>query len=472
MKTIAVILCGGSGSRLWPLSRQSEPKQFHAFADGQSLLAETVLRADALPFVDEILIVSSTAYQHLLPAHVKPFTAKPIHYLLEPIARNTAGAIASAAHYAMHHMAASDASCLVVMPSDHHITDASAFQQSIQKAMLGAQTGRLLTFGVVPTSPETGYGYIEKGAQLAETDCHEVVRFVEKPLLAKAKEMIANPNFAWNSGIFVFQAKTLLEETHQFEPQIYQQSLAAIEQGEKQHAFFTLDLKSLETCPSKSIDYAVFERSKKIAVATMSASWSDLGSWGAVSDLAKGKSSSASSSPVINIDAHDNFVQANKTVAIVGLSDIVVVDTPDALLVSHKEHSQSVKKVVDQLNQQQPHLVETHAKVRRPWGTYESMHQSAAHQVKYIVVEPGGRLSLQSHEHRAEHWVVVAGQATITVGETCATYSPGQHVYIQKQEKHRLENHSTEPVAIIEVQIGNYLGEDDIKRFDDVYGRV
>ncbi len=434
-------------------------------------MAETVKRANALPFVDEILIVSSAAHQHLLPSHVKPFTAKPIHYLLEPVARNTAGAITAATHYALHHMAAGDANCLIAMPSDHHITDASAFQQSIQKAIVGAQTGRLLTFGIAPSRPETGYGYIQKGDLLVSTDCHEVVRFVEKPALAKAIEMIANPDFTWNSGIFVFQAQTLLNEAQQFEPQIYAQSLAAVMQGKKQQDFFTLDLPSLEVCPSKSIDYAVFERSKKVAVASMMASWSDVGSWGAVSDLAKGQAASANSDPVINIDAHNNFVHANKTVAIVGLSDIVVVDTPDALLISHKDHSQSVKKVVDQLSEQQPQLLEKHAKVRRPWGSYESMHQSAAHQVKHIVVEPGGRLSLQSHEHRAEHWVVVAGLATITVGEKCATYTAGQHVYIEKQEKHRLENHTQEPVAIIEVQIGSYLGEDDIKRFDDVYGR-
>ncbi|MBS7807668.1 mannose-1-phosphate guanylyltransferase/mannose-6-phosphate isomerase [Variovorax sp. PCZ-1] len=471
MKTIAIILCGGSGSRLWPLSRQSEPKQFHAFDDSQSLLAETVKRADALACIDEILIVSSALHQHLLPSHVEPYSDKPIHYLLEPVARNTAGAITAATHYAKHHMAADDKSCLIVMPSDHHITDAGAFQLSIEHALVGALTGRLLTFGVTPSSPETGYGYIQKGAPLVGTACNEVVRFVEKPDLVKAIEMLSNSDFAWNSGIFVFQVEVLLEETHQFEPQIYEQCLTAVLNGKKQKKFFILDLKAIEACPSKSIDYAVFERSKKIAVATMAASWSDLGSWGAVSDLTLGQQVNASKSPVINIDSQNNYVHANKTVAIVGISDIVVVDTPDALLITHKDQSQSVKKVVDLLNQKQPHLVETHAKVRRPWGTYESMHQSAAHQVKYIVVEPGERLSLQSHEHRAEHWVVVAGQATITVGETCATYSTGQHVYIEKQEKHRLENHTQEPVAIIEVQIGSYLGEDDIKRFDDVYGR-
>jgi mannose-1-phosphate guanylyltransferase / mannose-6-phosphate isomerase len=472
MKHIAVILCGGSGSRLWPLSRQSEPKQFHSFGSDASLLAQTVQRADQLKFLDEILIVSSSAHQHLLRAHVQPFTTKATHYLLEPVARNTAAAIASAASYIERYISDEAPACMIVMPSDHYLTDPLAFQTSIQTAIVGAQSGKLMTFGVKPTQPETGYGYIQRGQALTQAGCYEVARFVEKPDLAKAQEMIANPDFSWNSGIFVFHTNTLLTEMRQFEPAIFELSLSAVDQGKSKHDFFTLDKSSLENCPSKSIDYAVLEHSKKIAVVTMQANWSDLGSWGAVSDLARSKASVEAQHPVISIAANGNYVNARKAVAIVGLDDLIVIDTADALLVAHKDHSQSVKHVVDQLKKQLPGLVEGHTKVQRPWGSYESLHQKAAHQLKYIEVEPGGQLSLQSHEHRAEHWVVVAGQATITVGDLRSVYTVGQHVYIEKKQKHRLENLTQEPVAIIEVQIGKYLGEDDIKRYEDVYGRA
>jgi mannose-1-phosphate guanylyltransferase / mannose-6-phosphate isomerase len=472
MKYIAVILCGGSGSRLWPLSRQSEPKQFHAFGRDSSLLAQTVQRAEKLSFLDEILIVSSSSHQHLLRQHVQPFTTKPIHYLLEPLACNTAAAIASAAHYIEREIAEQDECCMIAMPSDHYMTDSHAFETSIQKAIIGAQVGRLMTFGVKPTSPETGYGYIQRGPPLANSECFEVARFVEKPALEKAQEMIASPDYAWNSGIFVFHTRTMLDEILQFEPSIFESTKAAVSLGISKHDFFTLDLTSLQACPSKSIDYAVFEHSKKVAVATMHADWSDLGSWSAVSKLGSAASDTENPYPVISVNASDNYVNANKTVAVVGLSDIVVIDTTDALLIARKDQSQNVKMVVEQLGQHRPELLATHAKIRRPWGSFESLHKSAAHQLKYIEVEPGGRLSLQSHEHRAEHWVVVAGQASITLGDTCSEYTTGQHVYIEKQQKHRLENHTQETVAIVEVQIGHYMGEDDIKRYDDAYGRV
>lgn len=472
MKTIAVILCGGFGSRLWPLSRYCEPKQFHAFTGDTSLLAETVKRAENLNCIDEILIVSSASHQHLLPSHVKPFTSKPVHYLLEPIARNTAGAIAVAAHYAMLHLAAEDSGCLVVMPSDHHITDASAFKHSILKAIAGAQTGRLLTLGVVPNSPETGYGYIQRGALLLGTQCHEVLRFVEKPTLDKAIELIANPDFAWNSGIFVFQVKTILDEVHHFEPQIYGQSLAAVRYGTHQQGFFMLDLPSLETCPSKSVDYAVFECSKKIAIATMTANWSDLGSWKAVSDLAKAKTAATDQAPVICVDATNNYVHATKAVAIVGLNDILVIDSPDALLITHKDQSQSVKSVVDQLNRIQPRLIETRNKVRLSWGTYESINQGNTYQVRHIAVDPGGNFALQSSENCLVHWVVVSGQATVTLGDSCEVYQAGQHIYIENQQTHCLENVTQEIVSLVEVQIVIYPGKDDSKRLDSVYSRV
>jgi mannose-1-phosphate guanylyltransferase / mannose-6-phosphate isomerase len=472
MKNVAVILCGGSGSRLWPLSRQAQPKQFHAFVNGISLLAQTVQRANQLTFIDHILIVSGSAHQHLLRAHVAPHTDKPVHYLLEPIARNTAAAIACAAHYIKLHICDAQPACMIVMPSDHYMTNMQAFSDSIEQAIIGARLGRLMTFGVKPTSPETGYGYIQRGQSLAGTSCHEVARFVEKPNLVKAQEMINNPDYAWNSGIFVFDTHTLLAEMDQFEPQISESSQAAVGLGALHNDFFSLHHESLQACPSNSIDYAVLEKSQKIAVATMQASWSDLGSWSAVAELSSSGSQASQSQPVISINSGDNYIHAQKTVAIVGLSDLVVIDTPDALLVAHKQQSQQVKQVVDQISKSNPAIAQNHTKVQRPWGSYESLHHGQQHQVKYIEVQPGGQLSLQSHNHRAEHWVVVSGAATVTVGSETKLYKPGEHIYIKIQQKHRLENFTSEKVGLIEVQIGGYLGEDDIIRYSDVYGRT
>jgi mannose-1-phosphate guanylyltransferase / mannose-6-phosphate isomerase len=467
MKNIAVILSGGAGSRLWPLSRLSEPKQFQAFSNGTSLLAQTVLRANALPEINELLIVCSAAHQALVQKHCTPFTQKPITYLLEPIARNTAAAIACAATYLIQRGDAPDA-CMLVLPSDHHMPDEKALNAAVSNAIVAANKGYLITFGIAANKPETGFGYLEIGSLLDVNDVFQVKRFVEKPNLERAQEMLATGGYSWNSGMFVMGAVRFLAEMERFEPLIAHACDASVKQSVKQQEFVHLALDPLKDCPSTSVDYAVFERSENVAMVSLDIPWSDLGSWAAVAEM----NNTPADAVVVNVNAHRNYVHAQKTVALIGVSNLVVVDTPDALLISHCDETQDVRQVVAELTQQQPHLVASHAKVNRPWGSYEALDQGEQHQIKHIVVEPGGRLSLQSHLHRAEHWVVVQGEATITVGDTKATYAVGDHVFIQREQKHRLENHTQKPVAIVEVQIGSYLGEDDIIRYDDIYGRA
>jgi mannose-1-phosphate guanylyltransferase / mannose-6-phosphate isomerase len=471
-KNVAVILSGGAGSRLWPVSRVSEPKQFQVFTDGVSLLSQTVRRADALTDIDEILIVCNSAHEVLIEKHAAPYTHKPINYLLEPVARNTAAALACAAGYLQARHPQTDV-CMVVLPSDHHMQSGGEFNQAISHALYGARTGYLVTFGITANKPETGFGYLEIGEALDAPRIHRVKNFIEKPNAERAQQMLDAGGFSWNSGMFVMRCAQFLDEIERFEPRISHACAASLSASTQRGKFTTLAVAPLQDCPSTSVDYAVFERSEAVAIVPLDVPWTDLGSWAAVADLHDQTVPNArKTSIVVSVNANQNYVKATKTVAIVGVSDLVVIDTPDALLISHRDETQSVKDVVAALHLQQPEITTSYPRVRRPWGTYESLGQGLKHQIKHIVVEPGGRLSLQSHKHRAEHWVVVAGQATITVGDTTADYVTGQHVYIEIQQKHRLENHTKEPVTIVEVQIGSYLGEDDIKRFDDVYGRT
>ncbi len=470
-KNVAVILSGGAGSRLWPVSRVSEPKQFQVFTDSTSLLSQTVIRADRLPEIDEILIVCSNAHENLVKKHTARHTNKPVSYLLEPIARNTAAALTCAAVHLQTCYPQEDV-CMVVLPSDHHMQQSNEFHEAIANALKGARAGYLITFGVAASKPETGFGYLEMGEALKVPTIHRVKNFIEKPNFERAQQMLEAGGFSWNSGMFVMRCTQFLEEMERFEPRISHACSASVAAETRRGDFITLAIEPLLDCPNTSVDYAVFERSEAVAMVSLNTQWTDLGSWAAVADLHdQHHAPNNSKSIVVSVNANQNFVQANKTVAIVGVNDLVVIDTPDALLISHRDETQSVREVVASLNLQQPEITISYPRVRRPWGTYESVGQGPKHQIKHIVVEPGGRLSLQSHEHRSEHWVVVAGEATITVGEHTDNYITGQHVYIQKQQKHRLENLTQEPVTIVEVQIGHYLGEDDIKRFDDIYGR-
>jgi mannose-1-phosphate guanylyltransferase/mannose-6-phosphate isomerase len=471
IKNVAVILSGGAGSRLWPLSRLDEPKQFQIFTDDLSLLSHTVKRADALLDIDEIVVVCSSAHQSLAQYHTQSHTLKQTSYLLEPVARNTAAAIACAAIYLQNQYPTEDV-CMVVMPSDHHISKVDLFQVAVQQALSGARSGHLVTFGVVATKPETGFGYIEIGDPIEGQAVQRVVQFIEKPTLERAKVMLDTGNYRWNSGMFVMQTSLFLDELESHYPDIVLACKAAVDRSTRQQALIKLAIEPFTQCPNISADHAVFERSNKVAAVSLNAGWTDLGSWSAVADIQESQATANSAKAVISVNAYQNYIHSHRTVAIVGLSDIVVVDTADALLISNRGSTQDVKEVVTVLNKQNSLLTNAHVRVRRPWGTYESIGNGPDHQVKHIVVQPGGRLSLQSHQHRAEHWVVVEGIATITLSEAISTYQVGQHVYIPKGQKHRLENYAPIPLAIIEVQIGNYLGEDDIQRYDDIYGRV
>ncbi len=466
-RIVAVILSGGAGTRLWPVSRSASPKQFQSFGGKHSLLSQTVLRADQLQAITEVIVVASAEHQSLLEAHVKPHTQKPVTYIYEPVAKNTAAAIALAAQYI------GDADALMfVMPSDHHMEDAASYAAASAVAIAGANQGFLVTFGITPTRPDTGFGYIEIGAALAGQDASiaRVARFVEKPDVDKAKAMLATGNYAWNSGMFVMPVGLFLAELTRFERRIAETVAEAVRSGVTKKKAFHPQAIALQDCPSISVDYAVFERSSHVAMVSLNMLWNDLGSWSAIAELAEARGLDGNS--VVNVNAKGNYAHSGKPVAFVGVNDLILVETPDALLITHRDSTQSVKDAVNSMREIHPHLVSHHRKVQRPWGNYDSIDTGTHHQVKRILVEPAGRLSLQSHAQRAEHWVVISGAPTITVDDVVANYAVGQHVFIPLGAKHRLENHTTEPVEIIEVQIGAYLGEDDIVRYEDIYGRT
>ncbi|NJS37290.1 MAG: mannose-1-phosphate guanylyltransferase/mannose-6-phosphate isomerase [Brachymonas sp.] len=466
-RIVAVILSGGAGTRLWPVSRSASPKQFQNFGAEHSLLSQTVRRADKLEAITEIVVVASAEHESLLQAHIKPHTNKPVTIIYEPIAKNTAAAIALAAQF----IGQEDA-LMFVMPSDHHMEDDATYAAAAATAMEGAQQGYLVTFGITPARPDTGFGYIEIGEALHQQDSSlaRVARFVEKPDSEKAKAMLATGQFVWNSGMFVMPVGLFLAELSRFERRICETVAESVRHGILKNSVFRPLATALQDCPSISVDYGVFERSSRVAVVRLNMLWNDLGSWSAIADLAQARGLEGNF--VVNVNAQGNYAHSSKHVAFVGVDDLILVETPDALLITHRDASQSVKEAVTGMRELRPDIVMHHRKVQRPWGNYDSIDSGSAHQVKRILVEPGGRLSLQSHAQRAEHWVVIAGMATVTVDETVKNYSVGQHVFIPLGAKHRLENLTTSPVEIIEVQIGGYLGEDDIIRYDDAYGRA
>ncbi len=472
-----VILCGGSGTRLWPLSRDTYPKQFHRFVGEHTLFEATVLRAVSLPNVNQITIVCNDAHRFMAAQQAEQALASidsniKLHTVLEPVARNTAPAIAAVAH-----ILPADA-IMVVLPSDHHMTNLAAFHAATAHAIQAVALGHLCTFGIHPSAPETGYGYIESGDAVGNTQAHTVKRFVEKPDLDKAKALLATGTHTWNSGMFVMRAGEFLTELAIHSPAVHQATKAASAHAAVDLDFTRLDKTHFEQAPSISVDYAVFEHTAHAAVVAYHGDWSDLGSWAAVAELAE-LHPAPHNAPQISIESSNNHIHASKPVALVGVDDLVIVDTPDVLLITRKSASQQVKDALSELKKIQPALATHHRKVHRPWGWYDSIDSGddgAGHQVKRIHVYPSASLSLQSHAHRAEHWVVVQGTATIGIGADLASvvehdYTHGQHVYIPLGHIHRLTNRTTEPVEIIEVQCGVYLGEDDIVRHDDIYGR-
>ena len=465
-----IIMAGGSGSRLWPLSRQLNPKQFLPLADADfSMLQATIQRLDGLGAALPRLICNEQ-HRFLAAEQLRLMGLEKANILLEPVGRNTAPAIALAALQACSE---SDDPILLVLAADHLIQDVDAFQTCIQTALPLAQDGKLVTFGIVPTHAETGYGYIEQGIDVG-VGGFKVSRFVEKPDLVTAQEYLANGSYFWNSGMFMFRASRYLQELEAFRPDILAACRAALAGGSQDMHFTRVDEAAFAACPDDSVDYAVMEKTADAVMVPLDAGWSDIGSWAALWDVSdKDEQGNVFKGDVLNQRSNNTYVHADsRLVATVGLDDLVIVETKDAVLVAHKDHVQDVKKIVEQLKNgaRTEHI--NHREVYRPWGVYDSVDNGHRYQVKRITVKPGAKLSVQMHHHRAEHWIVVSGTAKVTNGERTYLVCENESTYIPIGQIHALENPGVIPLELIEVQSGSYLGEDDIVRFEDKYGRT
>jgi len=461
-----VILAGGTGSRLWPLSRELYPKQLIKLLGSRSLLQTTLERVKALPGAAPPVVVVGEEHRFLTKTQIEELKTFPeYHLLLEPVGRNTAAAICGAALFVRQYL--DNESVLLVLPADHLITAVEAFAAAVREACLLAEAGNVTTFGIVPTSPETGYGYIARG------EGNRVLSFVEKPDLQTAREYIAGGRHLWNSGMFAFTVETFLAELSRYEPVLIEQMTRAVADGKWDGVFFRFDKEAMEPCTNDSIDYALMEKTDRAAVVEADIGWSDVGSWRALWELAeKDDRGNVLSGDVILEDVENSLIRAGDSlVAAIGLRDTMVVETADAVLVAPIARSQDVKKIVEQLKLRGRNEFLIHRTVHRPWGSYTTLESGERFQIKRITVNPGARLSLQMHHHRHEHWVVVKGMAKVTNGEKVILLDENKSTYITAGQKHRLENPGTIPLELIEVQIGSYLGEDDIVRYDDEYGR-
>lgn len=469
-KVIPVIMSGGSGSRLWPLSRQLNPKQFLPLADASlSMLQSTLKRLDGLGSAIPQLICNEQ-HRFLAAEQLRMMGLEKANILLEPVGRNTAPAIALAALAALDE---SEDPILLVLAADHLIQDVAAFQASVQVALPLAQAGKLVTFGIVPTHAETGYGYIEKGGS-AGIGGFDVSRFVEKPDLVTAQGYLDSGRYFWNSGMFMFRASRYLEELETYRPDILAACRAALAGGSQDLHFTRVDEAAFAACPDDSVDYAVMENTADAVMVPLDAGWSDIGSWTALWDVSdKDQQGNVFKGDVLNQQSRNTYVHADsRLVATVGLDDLVIVETKDAVLVAHKDHVQDVKKIVEQLKNGSRTEHINHREVYRPWGVYDSVDNGHRYQVKRITVKPGAKLSVQMHHHRAEHWIVVSGTARVTNGEKTYLVCENESTYIPIGQIHALENPGVIPLELIEVQSGSYLGEDDIVRFEDKYGRT
>lgn len=476
-KIIPVVLSGGSGTRLWPLSREKYPKQLLPLVGELSMLQATIARMDGIPEIGDPLLVCNEEHRFVVAEQMR-LLGKQGKVLLEPFGRNTAPALALAALWAQ---AQGDDPILVVMPADHVILDGAVFRETVKTAALLAEQGFAVTFGITPDCAETGYGYIQQGDLLpGDSGAFKLAKFVEKPNSEIAQTYLDSGDFLWNSGLFVMRASTWVNALGLCRPDILAACRAALQGETADGDFIRLDRAAFEKCPSDSIDYAVMERLTtgrsdlpESVVLPLSAGWSDVGAWDALwKVLPKCAAGNATRGDVLLEDCRDTLVVSeNRLVACVGVSNLVVVETHDAVLVVHHDATQDVKKIVDRLKADKRSVAQWHRKVFRPWGWYDGVDTGERFQVKRIGVKPGAALSLQMHHHRAEHWIVVSGTARVTKGEEVFLVTENQSTYIPLGVKHRLENPGIVPLEMIEVQSGSYLGEDDIVRFEDTYGR-
>lgn len=471
-RIVPIILSGGSGARLWPLSREAYPKQFLPLVDQHTMLQNTALRIAGLNGIAAPLVVCNTEHRFMVAEQLRSVGIQPAAVILEPIGRNTAPAVAVAALRVQSESAATDP-ILLVLPADHVIADVEGFRAAILQVAPQADAGRLITFGIVPTAPETGYGYIKAGAPLGDTGVCVVDRFVEKPDLATAQGYLDSGHYFWNSGMFMFHASAFLAELERFAPAMLVACQQALTASHAERDFLWLDREAFAACPKDSIDYAVMEKTDRAVVMPLAVGWNDVGSWTALWNVgARDAHGNIQRGDVISVDTHDSYIDAgSRLVATVGVEQLVVVETADAVLVASKERVQEVRAVVNRLQASQRPEGHNHRKVYRPWGFYDSIDLDLRFQVKRIMVKPGACISLQMHHHRAEHWVVVSGTARVTRGDEVFLLTENQSTYIPVGVRHRLENPGKIPLEIVEVQSGSYLSEDDIVRFEDVYGR-
>lgn len=467
---VPVILAGGSGTRLWPLSRDQFPKQFLRLSDKYTMLEDTLLRALALPEAESPVVVCREEHRFLVAEQMRRVGIHQPNIMLEPIGRDTAPAVAAACFDIV--AGRNPDVHVMVMPSDHVITDSEMMETTLLAGVRAADHKFIVTFGIVPDSPRTGYGYIRAGEEVMD-DVYRAAEFVEKPDTATAQRYLDSGNYSWNSGMFLFKAGVFLDALEEYAGDVHSAVKDAFEKGGREDGFLKLNHNAFNACPGISIDYAVMEKAHNVAVVPLDAGWSDVGSWSAVNAIRPAdEDGNVLRGDTFALETRDSVVWSeNRLVATLGVKNAVVVETADAVLVADRSKAEGIKALVTQLGKRNRDEAHDHLKVYRPWGSYETIAMSGRFQVKRIVVEPHRSLSLQLHHHRAEHWIVVSGTARVTRGDDCFILTEDQSTYIPLGMKHRLENPGAIPLHLIEVQTGSYLGEDDIVRFDDDYGR-
>ena len=469
-----MILSGGSGTRLWPLSRKLHPKQLLPLLNKTSLLQDTINRLDGLRDVDHAVVICNEEYRFMVAEQAHATSIDTSAIILEPVGRNTAPAIALAAFNALRSNAKnSEEAILLVLPADHDIRNVSEFHKAIEIGLMQAKEGRFVTFGIVPNAPETGFGYIKAASSVAANEVADIEKFVEKPDVDTATQYLKEGGYYWNSGMFMFKASEYLNVLNEFSPAIYTAAENAMNAANRDMDFIRVGVEEFKKCPADSIDYAVMEKVSNAVVIPVDIGWSDVGSWSALHEIGE---QDENKNIIIGdtkcVSTTNSYVRAEtKLVTTLGLENIIIVDTEDALLVADKNHVQDIKQIVSALTDEGRDEVALHKRVCRPWGCYQGIDKADRFQVKRITVNPGARLSLQLHHHRAEHWIVVNGTAKVTKGDEDFILSENESTYIPLGTKHRLENIGQIPLELIEVQTGSYLGEDDIVRFEDVYGR-